>query len=148
LALRNTSAPASFPSGNAVSRALDDLLLQSLQSLGIFDPPRPLTADEVFRLPMPMLDNLQTWWATTQREELEKLGQSLGLFDPLTVPTNLRHKFVVSNGGEPQFFDSESDAFDASESIMQRDIGPINAAYYAAIDSSLPVPRVGVVAVQ
>ena len=147
-ALAKNTTPASIQSGNAFARVLDALLAQSLQSLGIIEPPRPLTADEVHRLPLTMLDILRTWWASTQRDELTKLGLALGLFDPRTVPANLRHKFVVFDSGEPQYryFDTEYAAFDASESIMRRDIGPINAAYYAATDSSLPVPHVGVVA--
>lgn len=51
------------------------------------------------RLSLPMLDGLQTWWATTQREDLARLGEPMGLFDPLAVPAFLRHKFVVSDGG-------------------------------------------------
>jgi hypothetical protein len=153
LAFGNRSTPAIFVTdaglqslADADARTLDELLAQSLRSLDIADPPRPLTSEEVYRLSALMFDELQTWWVATQREDLARFGRSMGLFDPLTAPANLRHKFVVFDGSELQFFDTESAAADAAEVVMRRNVGPIKAAYYSATDSALPVPHVGIVA--
>lgn len=124
---------------------LEDALTQAHKGLGIAGPLRALTEDEVRRLPLPILRGLRLSWETAQREELARLGQPLGLFDPATVPADARFKFATADAGELRLFDTLEAAKDASESIMLRDVGPINAAYGAATGEELPPPHTGLV---
>jgi hypothetical protein len=128
------------------SLSVEDALTQAHQSLGVSGPlRRALTEDEVRRLPLPILRGLRMSWETTQREELARLGQPLGLFDPATVPADARNKFATADAGELHLFDTLEAAKDASENVMLRDVGPINAAYGAATGEELPPPHTGLV---
>ena len=72
------------------------------------------------------------------------LGEPLHLFDAATLPAEMRNSVVLAaDRGAMQKQDSKSAAFAAARRVMLRDIGPINAPYFAAADKPLPVSNFG-----
>ena len=67
------------------------------------------------------------------------------MFNDATVPSFLRGKFAVADRGELRIFETRLAALDAAYAAMQRDVGPINAAYLAATDEMLPTPFIALV---
>jgi len=122
---------------------LENVRMQVMHHVGIIGQPRAVTWEELLRLPMPMKRKLKSAWAATQRSELLELGLPLHLFDSITVPGELRNKFVVADGGVLRWFDSEDSAFTAAKDKILQDLGPFNAAYFAAADEPLPTPHFG-----